>query len=219
MQNLKKIFEPFSTPTVSDALDTLGIPGQCLGVKPLNPDFRLCGPAFTLEYELISGASENSTVGDYIDDVEPGHIVLIANYGRLDCTVWGDILTMVAAQRGVGGTVIDGVCRDSKASRDYNYPVFSVDHIMRTGKGRVALKEIQKPVLFRGITVHPGDVVFGDADGIVVIPKAFLVKVVELSKEIEETETRIRQAFLKGGSLRDARKNFGYYAIEAKGKK
>lgn len=219
MKNIHDLYASFSTPTVSDALDSLGIPGQCLGIKPLHPDFRVCGPCFTLDYEPISGASNKTTVGDYIDDVEPGHVVLIANSGRDDCTVWGDILTLVASKRGVGGTVIDGVCRDSKASLVHKYPLFAVDYIMRTGKGRVALKEIQKPVKFCGITVKPGDIVCGDVDGIVVIPQLFAEPVAEISREIEKTENQIRTAFLQGQTLKEARKQFGYYAIEAKGKK
>lgn len=219
MKNIKQLFHSFSTPTVSDALDSLGIPGQCLGIKPLHPDFRVCGPCFTLDYEPVSGASDKTTVGDFIDDVEPGEVVLIANFGRTNCSVWGDILTLAASKLHIEGTVIDGVCRDSKASLVYNYPVFAIDHIMRTGKGRVALKDTQKPIKFCGITVSPGDIIFGDADGIVVVPASHVKKVIEISLRIEKTEEKIRDAFLQGNTLKDAREKFGYYSIEAKGEK
>src|SRR5579872_2592578 len=95
------------TSTVSDALDKLGIQSQVPKILPLMPAFRLCGPAYTLRYEPV-GAS-GGTVGDFIDDVDPRQVVVLDNGGRLDCTVWGDILTTVAHRRGVGGTVIDGV--------------------------------------------------------------------------------------------------------------
>src|SRR5262249_17589090 len=99
------------TATISDALDRLGIIGQCLGMAPLDPKFRLGGRAFTLRYRP-TGLVDRGNVGDYIDDVPPGDIVVLDNAGRLDCTVWGDILTAVSSRRGVGGTVIHGVCRD-----------------------------------------------------------------------------------------------------------
>ena len=73
------------TATLSDALDKLGISGQCLGIKPLSPTFRLCGRAFTLAY---APAGPGGTVGDFIDDVPPGSVVAIDNGGRPDATVW-----------------------------------------------------------------------------------------------------------------------------------
>ena len=124
-----------STTTVSDALDKLGIATQCLGIKPLDRSFRLCGPAFTMR--TIPVAVEAGTVGDYIDDVPPGQIVTIDNAGRQDMTVWGDILTWVSDKRGIGGTVIDGVCRDIQGSLDIGYPLYTRGWSMRTGKDRV----------------------------------------------------------------------------------
>src|ERR1700737_2531451 len=86
--------------TLSDALDRLGIEGQCLGIMPFARSMRLAGPAFTIR--MLPVGSTGGSVGDYIDDVLPGQIVVIDNDGRLDATVWGDILTMVADRRGIG---------------------------------------------------------------------------------------------------------------------
>ena len=99
------------TTSISDALDRLGIAGQCLNIKPLDPGFRLTGRAFTILYG--PAGQPPGTVGDYIDEVEPGRVVVLDNGGRENATVWGDILTLVAHQRGVAGTVIDGACRDT----------------------------------------------------------------------------------------------------------
>src|SRR5258708_33775332 len=87
---------------ISDALDRLGIVGQCLGIAALDPKFRLAGRAFTLRYRP-TGLVERGNVGDYIDDVPPGGVVVLDNAGRLDCTVWGDILTAVSHRPGIGG--------------------------------------------------------------------------------------------------------------------
>src|SRR5882757_1725123 len=120
------------TATVSDALDRLGIVGQCYRIKPLDPDFRLAGRAFTVQYG--AAASPPGTVGDYIDDVPVGSVIVLANHGRDDATVWGDILTEIAHRRQLAGTVIDGICRDTALCRQLSYPIFSRDHWMRTGK-------------------------------------------------------------------------------------
>lgn len=140
--------DSLSTTTVSDALDHLGIPGQCLGIKPLDHGFRLCGRAFTLR--MVPVGTDGGTVGDYIDDVPPGSIVVIDNAGRMDMTVWGDILTFVAVKRGVGGTVIDGVCRDVGRSLELRYPLFSRGFSMRTGKDRVQLDAVNVAVSIGG---------------------------------------------------------------------
>ena len=126
------------TTSISDALDRLGIAGQCLNIKPLDPGFRLTGRAFTILYG--PAGQPPGTVGDYIDEVEPGRVVVLDNGGRENATVWGDILTFVAHQRGVAGTVIDGACRDTHLSRELGYPIFSRSYSMRTGKDRVQVE-------------------------------------------------------------------------------
>src|SRR4051794_12518253 len=94
------------TSALSDAMDRLGIPGQALGIKPVDRSFLVCGPAFTVHNMPcdIHGGS----VGDYIDDVAEGQVICIDNAGRLDATVWGDILTIMGSLHGIGGTVIKG---------------------------------------------------------------------------------------------------------------
>ena len=97
--------------TLSDAMDKLAIEGVCRGIKPRDHKFRFAGRAYTVLYGPVD-ASEPGTVGDYVDDMKPSEIAVLDNGGREDCTVWGDILTQFAHTRGLGGTVIDGPCRD-----------------------------------------------------------------------------------------------------------
>src|SRR5437899_752311 len=110
-KELVALFEGLDTPGVSDAMDKLGLHGQAMGVMPLaNYAKTTVGPAFTVKY--VPASNPPGTVGDFIDDVAPGDVIVIDNDGRTDCTVWGDIMTQYAVQRGIAGTVIDGVCRD-----------------------------------------------------------------------------------------------------------
>jgi regulator of RNase E activity RraA len=211
VESLKKL----PTAAISDAMDRLGIPGQALGLAPLDPKFRLAGRAYTIRYRP-TGAVEKGTVGDYIDDVPPGHVVVLDNAGRVDCTVWGDILTAVASRRGIGGTVIHGVCRDVARAIDLNYPIYSRGRFMRTGKDRVEVESMGQPVSLGEVQVRQGDVLVGDADGIVVVPQSREREVLDTAKGIEEAEQAIEAETARGTRLDDARTKHRYHALQTR---
>ncbi|HUZ77461.1 MAG TPA: RraA family protein [Chloroflexota bacterium] len=208
-------FKKLPTAAISDAMDSLGIAGQALGMTPLDPGFRLAGRAFTLKYRAI-GVVERGTVGDYIDDVTPGDVIVLDNAGRLDCTVWGDILTLVAKRRGVAGTVINGVCRDVSRALQVGYPIFSRGHYMRTGKDRVEVDSTNTPVSLGDVQVRPGDILVGDADGIVVVPQSREKDVLERTQGIEVSEKAIEDDVQAGVRLTEARKRHGYHQLQSR---
>jgi 4-hydroxy-4-methyl-2-oxoglutarate aldolase len=199
---------------ISDALDRLGIAGQVPGIHPLDRGFRTCGPAVTLRYAPRDGAG--GTVGEYIDDVPIGSVIVIDNQGRTDMTVWGDILTTVAARNRLAGTVIDGVCRDVSAALSLSYPIFSRGAWMRTGKDRVRLDGFGDRVELAGVGVDPGDVVIGDADGIVVVPAARAGEVCDAAQQIAAAEQKILSAIADGARLADARAEHGYHRLQSR---
>jgi regulator of RNase E activity RraA len=205
------------TATLSDALDKLGIAGQCLGIKPRDHAFRMTGRAYTVLYGPVD-AKEPGTVGDYIDDLEPGTVVVLANGGREDATVWGDILTGVAHHMGLAGTVIDGANRDTHLCLELGYPIFSRSYSMRTGKDRVQVDALQVPVTIGHARVQPGDLMRGDADGVVVIPRAREDEVLSVAETIEEAEQRIRNLVASGKSLKEAREQMRYHRLQSKEK-
>ncbi len=202
------------TATISDALDRLGITGQCLGIKPRDAAFRLTGRAFTVRYR--AAGSPPGTVGDFIDDVPVGHVVALDNAGREDATVWGDILTMVAHTKGIAGTVIDGACRDVQLCLDLEYPVFSRSHSMRTGKDRVEVDEVGAPIAIGGARVEPGDILRGDADGLVVIPRSREAELLSVAEEIQRAEEEIRTAVKAGMRLDEARRRHSYHKLQTR---
>jgi 4-hydroxy-4-methyl-2-oxoglutarate aldolase len=204
-----------STSTLSDAMDRLSIPGQTYGIAPLDRGFRMAGRAFTAR--TIPVAVVSGTVGDYIDDVPEGSVVVLDNGGRLDGTVWGDILTIMAHRKGLAGTVIHGVCRDASRSLELGYPIFSRGVCMRTGRGRVQSDGYQVPVSLGDVRVEPGDVLVGDADGVVVIPQGRLDDVLGAARDIEESEDRIRQEIEAGSRLDEARKRHRYFSLQKRG--
>lgn len=200
------------TATLSDAMDKLGIAGQCLGIKPLSPGFRLAGRAVTFLYAAATKPA--GSVGDYIDDVPPGSVVVLDNGGREDATVWGDILTGIAHRRGIAGTLIDGACRDTDLARSLGYPVFSRSYSMRTGKDRVQLEASGTVVTIGQARVAPGDIVRGDADGAVVLPRGHEEAILATAEEIERAETMIRTALDRGMRLDEARREHNYHALQ-----
>lgn len=200
--------------TLSDALDKLGINGQCHGLSGRSPEFAMAGRAFTILYG--PSGKPSGTVGDYIDEVPPGAVVVLDNGGRTDATVWGDILTEVAHAKGVAGTVIDGVNRDVALCRKLGYPVFSLASYMRTGKDRVQVEGTNVPVTVGGARVAPGDIVRGDADGVVVIPREHEAAVLDAAEAILGAEQGIRQAVRAGMRLDEARAKFGYHKLQTR---
>jgi regulator of RNase E activity RraA len=143
-------------------------------------------------------------------------VVVIDNQGRLDVTVWGDLLTLTAARNGVGGTVIDGVCRDITRSVETNYPIFARGRWMRTGKDRVRVEAVGEPVSIGGVRVERDDWLIGDGDGVVVIPTARVADVLEVAGQIRDAEELIRQAVAAGAPLRKARGDHGYHQLQTR---
>ena len=200
------------TSTISDALDAMSIVGQCSGLFPLDRCTSLVGRAFTVSYVPAQGTA--GTVGDYIDDLGPGQVVVLDNKGRTDATVWGEILTATAHQRHVEGTVIDGVCRDSEASLRVGYPIFARGRWMRTGKDRVVADAYDIPVIIGGVRVSPGDLLVGDADGVVCVPAEHVCEVLDVGLRIARAEERIREAVASGEPLASARRAYKYHTLQ-----
>ncbi|KAJ5086500.1 hypothetical protein NUU61_007807 [Penicillium alfredii] len=214
-QELSALFANSDTPGVSDALDKLGIPGQAFNIMPLTDSKKVTvGPAFTVRY--VPASEPPGSVGDFIDDVAIGDVVVIDNGGRTDCTVWGDIMTQYAGLRGIAGTVIDGVCRDVNRAIEDKYPMFSSGRWMRTGKDRVQVGGVNEPIGIGNVRVQPRDIVVADANGVVIVPRDRAQEVAEVVRKIEESEEYIR-AFINGGaSLTEARVKVGYHTLQRK---
>lgn len=213
-QEIVEGFKKFNTPNISDALDRLGINGQLHGIKPLQFGYRVVGPVFTVKY--IPVGRIKGTAGDFLDDVPPGAVLVIDNGGRDDCTVWGDIMTKVAARNKIGATVIDGVCRDVDEIIKLSYPMYTKGHYMRTGKDRVMMSGVNVPVSISNIQVNPGDIAVADDSGVVVIPVDRAEEVLKISQEIFDAESKIEAELAKGLTLVEAREKFKYHKLQSR---
>jgi len=214
LQRLVDAFARLPTPIISDALDRLGIVGGCVGILPLAQGMKLAGTAFTVRFSPIG--RDEGTVGDYLDDVVEGQVVVLDNAGREDCSVWGGIMSRQARRRGVAGTVIDGACRDVPETLAVGYPLFTRHRIMVTGKGRVQVEAVNAPVSLARIQVKPGDILVGDDTGVVVVPHELAAEVLTHAQEIQEIEARIEALLEQGVPLKEARRRFGYHTLQAR---
>ncbi|MDX3630503.1 RraA family protein [Streptomyces europaeiscabiei] len=211
---LSHLATDLSTASVSDALDSLGLPGSLHGVGALCQGQRTVGPVFTVTYEPVDEAG--GTVGDFLDDVPAGAVILIDNAGRTDCTVWGGIMSRTAHERGIAGTVIHGTCRDVAVATDTGYPIWSVSRFMRTGKDRVRVAAVQTTVTIDGVLIRPGDILVADDDGAVVVPAARWDEVAGLARRIDRVEDAIVDAVRDGVTLAEARAQHGYHALQTR---
>ncbi len=214
MEKLIERLKKMDVASVSDAMDRLGVPCGLLGIKTVIPGKKICGTAFTVHY--IPCGITKGNVGDFLDDVKPGEVVVIDNGGRLYCTVWGDIMTFVAKNKGVEGTVIDGVCRDIPGIKENDYAIFSKSTYMVTGKDRVTVDYVNKPVSISGVQVRPGDIILGDDTGVVCIPAEMAEKVTEIAENIEKTEQAIIAEVKNGLTLKEARAKLGYHHLQTR---
>ncbi len=204
----------YGTCSVSDALDRLGIPGGLYHIRPVVAGKAICGPAFTVHY--VPCGQTKGTVGDFLDDVKPGEVVVIDNSGRDYCTVWGGLMSFSASKRGVEGTIIDGVCRDVGVIYENQYPIYTKGVYMVTGKDRVEVDAVNVPVSIAGIQVKPGDVILADDTGALAIPIERLDDVVETAREIYEKEEAIEQCIANGMTLREGRASVSYHSLQTR---
>jgi 4-hydroxy-4-methyl-2-oxoglutarate aldolase len=138
-------------------------------IKPVAPGMRLAGPAYTVH----SPGGDNLWLHRAIYAAQPGDVLVVNVSGIHEHGYWGEVMSMAAKVRGLGGLVIDGCVRDGGLLAEFGLPVFARGLCIRgTGKDFAARGWLGHPTLFDDVTVHAGDLVMGDADGVVVIPRA-----------------------------------------------
>jgi 4-hydroxy-4-methyl-2-oxoglutarate aldolase len=169
--------------TLHEAAAKIGV--MPTAIKPVVRGMRITGPALTLH----SPGGDNLWLHRAIYAAQPGDVLVVSVSGAYDHGYWGEIMATAAKVRGLAGLVIDGCVRDGDLLGDIGFPVFARGLSIRgTGKDFGARGWIGHPTLFDDLTVHAGDLVVGDSDGVVVIPRAQAAQAVEASLEREAGE-------------------------------
>ncbi len=155
-------------------------------------NYKLAGRACTVKIPV----GENLSVLKAIREANPGDIVVVDAKGDRYRAIAGDFVIGMAQTLGIGGLVVDGVIRDIVGVKALNFPVFSRGTTV-AASGKAGVGEVNVPISCGGVPVNPGDIIVGDADGVVVIPKATEQRILVLSLE-KMKKDELREASISG---------------------
>lgn len=194
------------TATWADAFDAFGLDGIVSGLPQRSGTGRCAGFAVTVRAEVAPlGGFDVQEFGQdrMIDAAGPGQ-VLVVSAGGVEISCMGGIVGLSASKKGIEGVVIDGGCRDVDDLRKAGLWVASRHVTPRTGKRRLRLGSFGAPVLLGGVRVAGGDLVVGDATGLVVVPRERLEEVLAVAERVLGKDTRMEQSVAAGQSLAEA---------------
>ncbi|MGZ4160531.1 MAG: RraA family protein [Neobacillus sp.] len=190
MDEFVRKFRNIPTTCISDAMD--GLNNLHPSIKPLKEDYKLAGRALTVKIPV----GDNLAVLKAIREARPGDIIAVDAKGDQYRAIAGDFVVGMAQTLGVAGIVVDGVIRDIVGIKALNFPVFSKGTAV-AASGKVGVGEINIPISCGGTTIHPGDIIIGDADGVVVVPQTIEQEV--LTKSLEKLKTdQVREEQIAG---------------------
>ncbi|MCC8049533.1 MAG: RraA family protein [Clostridiales bacterium] len=192
----KELVEMFRGIPVANIDDNLGrISAVDSSIYPMNPKLRLLGTAFTVN----SPAGDNLLFHKALDMAKPGDVIVLANKGTTDRSVCGEIMSTYAKSRGIAGIIIDGCVRDSYALSEMDFPVYAKG-VTPNGPYKNGPGEMNFPVSFAGIIIYPGDIIVGDADGLIVVhPDENTAEFARKVKQYHEGEEKQLEGILTRG--------------------
>jgi 4-hydroxy-4-methyl-2-oxoglutarate aldolase len=195
--------ERLFTAVVGDILDREGYYHQFLPqpIKPIHPSHRVVGRAFPVRIADVTGKQSRpfGRLTEALDAIRPNEVYL-ATGGAMNCAAWGEIMTATARTRGGTGAVIDGFHRDTPRVLEQGWPVFSRGSFAQDAGVRSSVIDFRCAVEIGGVLVEPGDLIFGDIDGVAVIPRAIEDKVIELALEKVAAEKIVRREIEDGAT-------------------
>ncbi|SHG31893.1 Regulator of RNase E activity RraA [Kaistia soli DSM 19436] len=208
-------WEQLYSAVLSDALDAVGVTNQAFppSIRPLDEQLKMCGRARTGIYMEVAYVEEG--VNPYeleiavVDDLKPGDVAVFACGGSSRIAPWGSLLSTATTVRGAAGCITDGFVRDILEIRRLKLPVFHAGIAPLDSKGRGQIQAVDVPVICAGVRVAPGDLVFGDADGAVVVPQAVEADVLNIAFEKIRGEDHSMDELRAGGYLRDVYAKYG----------
>lgn len=213
MKELIDSFNAVAVASVADAVDKVcGRRGYLSSaIKPRINDHRICGPAATVLEAATDEFVPPQHALDLIDEAPAGSVIVISiEGGEVDVAVWGGLMTAGAVANGHVGAVLDGGVRDlTEIRRDYGFPVYAREVSPGTTLGRYRTVASQVPVRVGDIVIHPGDILVGDVDGVVAVPRDRAAEVLVMAREIDQREAEQARLIMAERSLRTGLAKYG----------
>jgi len=189
-------FQNIPTTCISDAMQ--GLNNMDPAIKPLKEEYRIAGRAFTVKMPV----GDNLCVLRAIREANPGDILVVDAKGDTYRAIAGDFILGLAQTLGIQGIVVDGAIRDIVGTKQLNFPVFCRGTTV-AASGKAGWGEINVPISCGGTTVHPGDLIVGDADGVVVVPRSKEQEI--LQKALEKLEQDRKRAERVSGKVAEVK--------------
>lgn len=200
------------TPVVGDILDGLGYYHQILPapIQPIRTEDILAGRAMPVLHMDVYGVQDEpfGKLTHAIDQIKEDEIY-VATGGDMRCAYWGELLTATVRTRGARGAIINGYHRDTPKVMEQNWPVFSRGRYCQDSSVRTKVVSYRCPIEIDGVWINPGDLIFADLDGVVVIPKQLEEEVITKALEKVRAEATVRMEIENGMSSTEAFKKYG----------
>lgn len=215
LEQIRQRYLNLYTGAISDMLDKHGYRDRVLprDIVPFTVANRVAGPAFTGQgYPCASSANDDTqTRLSMLDSIKPGTVSIWACGGSVVCAHWGEIMSNAARQRGCTGAVLDGGVRDLDFINAMNYPVFARFKCCASSIGRWDIKEYQVTIKIGNTVIRPGDFVFGDIDGVVIVPGELALEVLTAAEDVYKREKGMREELRRGVPIKDAYAKYGAF--------
>jgi len=197
---------------LQDVMDGMGYRNQCMdpAIRPLQPAMKTWGEAITIYVEAVSKEPEHpfQKEMELIDSANEGHL-LVAQCNAPLSAFWGGLLSNAAIGRKISGVIIDGGARDYHEITELGFPTFCRGLSPYDSLGRMDGKEYDIPVECGNIRVNPGDLVFGDVDGVVVVPQPIVDEVIDKAYQKIQGESKVREELRSGAGVEATFKKYG----------
>ncbi|MGF9714729.1 RraA family protein [Paenibacillus naphthalenovorans] len=211
--NYAQMEETLTSAVLADILDEMGYRQQCMthDIRPVIPFSKFAGRALTVlaadVYEIPSAPYQKEL--EAIDALQEGDVLVAATNGSTRSGFWGELLSTAAKIKGSRGAVIDGLTRDSMQIKQMGFPVFARGYSPYDSRGRTDVIACNVPVQCGGVLIRTGDLIFGDHDGVVVVPKEIIHETVTKALDKVSGENQMRKALENGMGIVEAFNKYG----------
>ena len=207
-------YEKVFTAAVNDVLREEGLIAQTLpnDILPLREEMKVCGTAFTVTgCQSLAIKNEMEERARMLESIEPGNVVVWDTGRDTISAQWGEMMTKVSKKRGCRGAVVDGGVRDTNKVLTQDFPVFCRYRSSNGMLGRFRITAWQVPIMIGEVRIYPGDVVFGDIDGVIIIPRKLAYDVLLRAETIRDSEIGISEMIDSGMSPSQVVEGGGYF--------